>query len=167
MNHPLKYSIKSNGIDSFKYCTFQVDMGFGILLHVHLIWLHCQRFVLGWLYRLRPLLSRLRIWLWWWRRRYAFDYIFSPIPNGRKKLFWADCNRPTSQLALMIVNIFAIIISAFVTILVSRPLCFANKPTTQNRVNSTVRVATIDTPSDTPDLVGTRTVVMRKRIYYA
>ena len=143
-------------------------MGFGIFLPVPFIWLYCQRFVLGWLYRLWLLLSWLRRGRLLWRR-YAFDKIFSPNANGRKKLSWADCNsQPISQLALMIVNIFAVIISAIVTILVSSPLCCANKSTTENhhRVTSNARVATIDTTTDSDISTGARTVVMRGKQSY-
>jgi hypothetical protein len=76
-----------------------------------------------------------------------------------------DCTRPASQLALMIANIVAIVISSFVVALVSNPLCCANQSATQNLHSSTIRISTIDMPADTPDLsTGTRTVVMRTRI---
>ncbi|XP_046655770.1 uncharacterized protein LOC124349333 [Daphnia pulicaria] len=77
-----------------------------------------------------------------------------------------DCPRPASQLALMIVNIVAIVISSFVVALVSNPLCCANQSATQNLHSSTIRISTIDMPADTPDLsTGTRTVISSTGIH--
>jgi hypothetical protein len=119
--------------------TFQVVICYGIFLSVHLV-----HFIVSGLS---------------WAGYTDCDHYYSEYESHEDIV--GDCARPACQLALMITNIFAIVISSFVVALVSNTLCCgANQSAAQNLHTSTIRISTIDTPADTPDFsTGTRTAV--------